>query len=140
MVKISTKESGKRKLLSELLSRRESVTETELAKLIEKTGRTVRSYLDEIQGEYEEYGLKVIRKTNLGVYMNIDEKNRSKLVNTLKEEKLGNSKVEDFSSKYRQVYILKTLFEDKFSYTIQMFADNKKCQKYREMCIYFYSC
>lgn len=129
MIKISTKESVKKKLLSELLSRRESVTVTELAKLIEKTGRTVRSYLDEIQGEYEEYGLKVIRKTNLGVYLNIDEKNRSKLINTLKEEKFGNSKVENFSSKYRQVYILKTLFEDKFSYTIQMFADELYCGK-----------
>ncbi|HEY8804279.1 MAG TPA: helix-turn-helix domain-containing protein, partial [Clostridium sp.] len=129
MIKISTKESVKKKLISELLGRRESVTVKELAKIIEKSGRTVRSYLDEIQEEYGEYGLEVIRKTNLGVYLNIDEKNRAKLTNIIQEEKSGSNKIENFSSKYRQVYILKTLFEDKFSYTIQMFADELYCSK-----------
>lgn len=129
MIKISTKESVKKKLLSELLGRREPVTETVLAQLIEKTGRTVRSYLNEIQEAYGEYGLKIIRKTNSGVCLSIDEKNRKKLISTLQEDKLGRNKTEDFSSKYRQVYILKTLFEDKFLYTIQMFADELYCSK-----------
>jgi len=129
VIKISTKESVKKKLLSELLGRRESVTVTELSKIIEKTGRTIRSYLGEIQEEYAEFGLEVIRKPNLGIYLNIDDKNRAKLINLIQEEKSGSNKIENFSSKYRQVYILKTLFEDKFSYTIQMFADELYCGK-----------
>lgn len=129
MINISTKESVKKKLLYELLGKREPVTIKSLAMFIEKTGRTVRSYLDELQEEYEGYGLEIIRKTNLGVYLNIDEENRVKLINILQEDNLCNDKIESFSSKYRQIYILKTLFEDKFSYTIQMFADELYCSK-----------
>ena len=76
MIKISNKEVTKRKLLSVLLDKKEPVTVTELAKLINKTGRTVRSYLDEIEAEYEKYNLKIVRKTSVGVYLNIDEINR----------------------------------------------------------------
>lgn len=129
MIEIRTKESVKKKLLSELLVRRGPVTVVELAQLIEKTGRTVRSYLDEIQEEYGQYGLEIVRKTNLGIYLNIDEKNRTKLISMLKEDKVSVAEVENFSSKYRQMYILKTLFEEKFSYTIQMFADELYCSK-----------
>jgi len=73
--------------------------------------------------------LEIIRKTNLGVNLNIDEKSRTKLINILKEDNSAGDRIENFSSKYRQVYIIKTLFEDKFSYTIQMFAHELYCSK-----------
>jgi activator of the mannose operon (transcriptional antiterminator) len=129
VIKISTKEIVKKKLLFELLKKRQPVTIAELSQLIEKTGRTVRSYLDELKNEYEEYNLEIVRKTNVGIYLNIDEKSREKLFQGLADDKGSGNKTEDFSSKYRQVYILKTLFEDKFSYTIQMFADELYCSK-----------
>lgn len=129
MIKISNKEGIKRKLLSLLLDKREPVKITELAKLIKKTGRTVRNYLDEIDVEYKNYDFEIVRKTNVGVYLNIDEMNRVKLRSNLQEENLSNVKYDDFSSQYRQLYILKILFEYKFSYTIQMFADELYCSK-----------
>lgn len=45
MIRISNKENAKRKLLSALLDKKEPVTVTELAKLINKSGRTVRNYI-----------------------------------------------------------------------------------------------
>lgn len=129
MVKIISKEGTKRKLFSELLKRREPVTVTELAELIKKTGRTVRSYLDEIEAEYKDYDLEIVRKTNVGVYLNIDERNRQKLLNSIQDENLNRGQDDNFSSGYRQLYILRTLFEDKFSYTIQLFADELFCSK-----------
>lgn len=129
MIKINSKESIKRKLLSELLDSREPITVTKLAQSINKTGRTLRSYLDEIELEYKKYNLEIIRKTNVGVYINIDEENRAKLKNSFEEESSNSINKDSFSSKYRRVYILKTLFEDKFSYTIQLFADELYCSK-----------
>lgn len=129
MIKINSKESIKKKLLSELLDRREPITVTELGKFINKTGRTVRNYLDEIESEYKEYNFQIVRKANVGVYINIDEKNRVKLKNCFREENVSVNKDDSFSSKYRRIYILKTLFEDKFSYTMQLFADELYCSK-----------
>jgi transcriptional antiterminator len=129
VVKISAKETIKKRLLSELITRCSVITVTELAQLVEKTGRTVRSYLDELEAEYKEYGFEIVRKTNVGVYVKIDEENRNRLLNSLKENKAGGVAAESFSSKYRQVYILKTLFEDKYSYTIQTFASELYCSK-----------
>lgn len=129
MIKISNKEGIKRELLSVLLDKKEPVTVTELAKIIEKTGRTVRNYLDEIEAEYKDYGFEIVRKSNVGVYLNADELSRIKLRSHLQEEHLSNVKCDDFSSQYRQLYMLKTLFEYKFSYTIQMFADELYCSK-----------
>lgn len=129
MVKIISKEGTKRKLFSELLKSREPVTVTVLAKRIKKTGRTVRSYLDEIEFEYKDHNLELVRKTNVGVYLNIDEKNRQKLLNSIQNEDINRGKDNNFSSDYRKLYILRTLLEDKFSYTIQLFADELFCSK-----------
>lgn len=129
MVKIISKEDTKQKLFSELLKRKEPVTVTELAKLIKKTGRTVRSYLDELETDYKGYGFEIVRKTNVGVYLNIDEQNRQKLLNSIEDENPNRGKDNNFSSDYRQLYILRILFEDKFFYTIQLFADELFCSK-----------
>lgn len=129
MIKISSKESIKRKLLSELLDRTEPVTVAELARLINKTGRTVRNYLNDIESDYDQYDLKVIRKPNVGIYLDISNSNRIRLKSILQEVRSTKVEEESFSSKYRRIYILKTLFEDKFSYTIQMFADELYCSK-----------
>jgi transcriptional antiterminator/mannitol/fructose-specific phosphotransferase system IIA component (Ntr-type) len=126
---ISNKETVKRKLLSELLKQTVPVTVTELADLLHKTGRTVRSYLDEIQEEYTEFGLEIVRKTNVGIYINIAVDNKAKLIQLLEAGEASSLQADGFSAKYRHVYILKTLFEDKFSYTIQMFADDLYCSK-----------
>lgn len=127
MIEISNKETIKKKLLAELLNRSIPITVTKLANLLNKTGRTIRSYLDEIQAEYRD--LEIVRKTNVGVYINIDNQKRARLLNVMERDKVNSFRVDTFSSKYRHVYILTTLFEDKFSYTIQMFADELYCSK-----------
>ena len=129
MIKIIGKEGFKKKLISELLNRTVPVTITELAKLINKTGRTVRSYLDELEEEFKDYGLEIVRKSNVGVYITMEEKDRLKLVNTINEDKLPGLKADCFSSRYRHNYILKTLIDGRFSYTIKMFADELYCSK-----------
>lgn len=129
MMNISNKEAIKRKLLVELLQRTEPITVTKLAALLNKTGRTMRSYLDEIQEEYQSQGVDIVRKTNVGVYVRIEDGLRSQLLESLEFAPKAAPPVESFSSKYRQVYILKTLFEDKFAYTLQMFADDLYCSK-----------
>lgn len=126
---ISSKEAAKRKLLGELLNRTAPVTVEDLAKLISKTGRTVRSYLDEMQEEYRDLGVAIVRKTNVGVYIAAEPGGKVELMNRLEKDKAESPHAGDFSSRYRQVYILRILFEDKFSYTIQMFADDLYCSK-----------
>jgi activator of the mannose operon (transcriptional antiterminator) len=129
MIVINHKERIKKKMLVELLNRTVPITITDLANLFNKTGRTLRNYLDEIQDEYKEFRIEIVRKTNVGVYITMDDKDREELLNLLEKDKIGSFNADNFSSNYRQVYILKTLFEDKFSYTIQMFADDLYCSK-----------
>lgn len=69
----------KKMLLSELLNRKTPVIVTELARLINKTGRTVRSYLEEIENEYRQYNIELIRKSNVGVYLKISDSDRARL-------------------------------------------------------------
>lgn len=129
VIEVSNKETLKRKLLAELLNRTVPITITDLGNLFNKTGRTMRSYLDEIQEEFKEFQIEIVRKTNVGVYITIADKDREELKNILENNTVSSFHSDSFSSKYRQVYILKTLFEDKFSYTIQMFADDLYCSK-----------
>jgi activator of the mannose operon (transcriptional antiterminator) len=126
---INHKETIKKKMLVELLNRTVPITITDLANLFNKTGRTMRNYLDEIQDEYKKFRIEIVRKTNVGVYITMDDKDREELLILLEKDKAGSFSADNFSSRYRQVYILKTLFEDKFSYTIQMFADDLYCSK-----------
>lgn len=129
MIKISNKENVKKVLLSELIRRKEPVTVTELSKIINKTGRTVRNYLDELEDEYRDRNLQIIRKTNVGVYVNMDEKTRKKFKNLLDKKDTKFVEYDKFSSKFRRLYILKILFEDSVPYTIQLFADDLYCSK-----------
>jgi activator of the mannose operon (transcriptional antiterminator) len=129
MMVINHKETIKKKMLVELLNRTVPITITDLANLFNKTGRTMRNYLDEIQDEYKKFRIEIVRKTNVGVYITMDDKDREELLILLEKDKAGSFSADNFSSRYRQVYILKTLFEDKFSYTIQMFADDLYCSK-----------
>lgn len=119
----------KKILLSELLNRKTPVIVTELAKLINKTGRTVRSYLEEIENEYRQYNIELIRKSNVGVYLKISDSDRARLKAGLQETSSKDTEEEGLYSRFRQMYIIKTLLEDKFAYTIQLFADELYCSK-----------
>lgn len=119
----------KKMLLSELLNRKTPVIVTELARLINKTGRTVRSYLEEIENEYRQYNIELIRKSNVGVYLKISDSDRARLKASIQETSSKNTEEEGLYSRFRQMYIIKTLLEDQFAYTIQLFADELYCSK-----------
>lgn len=118
-----------KQLLSELLNRQTPITAADLAHLINRTERTVRNYLKKIECDYKQYNIKIIRKSNVGIYLNIDDKSRAELKDSIEGKISGDTHENGFYFKYRQLYILKTLLEGKFSYTIQLFADELYCSK-----------
>lgn len=129
MIKISNKEGIEKQLLSELLNRQTPITAADLAHLINRTERTVRNYLKKIECDYKQYNIKIVRKSNVGIYLNIDDKNRAKLKSNIEGKITRDAHENGFYSKYRQTYILKTLLEGKFSYTIQLLQMNYTAAK-----------
>ncbi|WP_416176673.1 BglG family transcription antiterminator [Clostridium sp.] len=123
---MKAKESAKNKILSILLNKNVPTTVAELALEINKTGRTVRNYLDELEKELSNFNVKLIRKTSKGIYLEGDPKDISKLKSHYNK---SIDEYESYSSKYRQMYILKILLENKYSYTIQLFAEELYCSK-----------
>jgi len=46
--------------------------------VVNKTDRTVRSYLDEIEEILIKNNIKLVRKTNVGIYIGADEDTKNK--------------------------------------------------------------
>ncbi|WP_392486227.1 BglG family transcription antiterminator [Haloimpatiens sp. FM7315] len=113
-------------MLSVLLDEKQPITVNELSKKVDRSGRTVRNYLDDIEKILDKDNIKLIRKTNVGVYIEAENSKRQKLKENLFSIEYND---EAFSSEYRQKYILKTLLESKFSYTIQLFSEELYCSK-----------
>lgn len=129
MVKISEKEGAKKKLIYILLDIKKPVTIAYLASLINKTGRTVQNYLDELELELREYGITLFRKTNIGVYIEGNLESLAKCKAYLYNDNVIVNFQEKYSSNYRRQYIIKILLEEKTPYTIQFFSDNLYCSK-----------
>ncbi|WP_432407167.1 BglG family transcription antiterminator [Wukongibacter sp. M2B1] len=126
MIKISNKESTKNRILSILISKKDPIIISEIAKDISMSGKTVRNYLKELHDELSQKGIKLMKKPNVGVYLDISEDKREilkgKLIGEYKEREI-------YSPEYRRSYILKTLFKNKYTYTIQLLADDLYCSK-----------
>ncbi|WP_461204895.1 BglG family transcription antiterminator [Clostridium sp. DL1XJH146] len=124
MIKITSKKAVKEKLLNILIDSQTPLTVKNLAKMVGKSDKTIRCYLNQIQEELQKLDIILVKKPNVGVYINLDEENKEKLKNELysAEEIFKN-----YSPEYRRNYILRTLFENKFSYTIQLFAEELYC-------------
>lgn len=129
MIKISEKEAVKKRIIYELLESKKPVTIAYLASLINKTGRTVQNYLDEIEVELSEHGIKLIRKANFGVCLEMDNVKLDKYKAYLHNDNVLGNFHDKYSSNYRRQYILKILLEEKIPYTIQFFSDNLYCSK-----------
>lgn len=126
MIKIKGKEEVKKQILLLLIENRNPVTVSTLAEKISMSGKTVRNYLKILKEELKLKDIRLVLKPNLGVYLDILEEERSCLQ---KDMHLKDKKEEEFSPKYRHSYILRTLLKNKYTYTLQLLAEDLYCSK-----------
>ncbi len=126
MIKIGNREGIKNQILSILISKKGPTIISEIARDISMSGKTVRNYLKELQDELSQRGIELIKKPNVGVYLDVTDDKRKVLREDLTDYDKG---IQNHSPEYRQSYILKTLFKNKYTYTIQLFADDLYCSK-----------
>lgn len=121
---MNSKENNKKQILLILLNSDEPITISKISLQLKVSPKTVRNYLDEIEQTLHDLNVKLIKKPNVGIYLDVDKNKKSSLKSEL------NILVNDiYSSKHRQKYILKTLFKNRYTYTIQLFADDLYCSK-----------
>lgn len=126
VIEIKNKDFIKKQIVSVLLDRKLPITVLELANITFISGKSVRNYLKEIQIELDSKNILLIRKPGVGIYLDISTEDRVRL----KKEILNSNYQENhYSAEYRNMYILKTLFKNKYTYTIQLFADELYCSK-----------
>jgi transcriptional antiterminator len=124
VMKITSKKGNKQKILEILLESKNPLTVSDLTKIIGKSGRTIRNYLNQLQEDLSDKGILLVKKPNVGVYLDLDENSKKMLMNELFSD---NANYNNYSKEYRRNYILRTLFENKFSYSIRLFADELYC-------------
>lgn len=126
MIKIKGKEEVKNEILLLLIENENAVTVSTIAAKISMSGKTVRNYLKILQEELELQDIRLVLKPNLGVYLDISDEERNLLQ---KDMHLRNKKEEEFSPQYRHSYILRTLLKNKYTYTLQLLAEDLYCSK-----------
>lgn len=126
VIKIGNKEIIKNRILSILISKKDPIIISEIAEDISMSGKTVRNYLKELQDELSQKGIKLMKKPNVGVYLDISEGKREILKGKLA---VDYKERESYSPEHRRSYILKTLLKNKNTYTIQLLADDLYCSK-----------
>ncbi|SHE34202.1 BglG family transcription antiterminator [Alkalibacter saccharofermentans] len=112
-------------ILSVLIEEKAPVTVEEIGKIVGRSGKTVRNHLNSLAEFLKEEGMSLVKKPNVGVYLDVNEEQRVKL-----KSNYGNLKREEtYDFRYRKEYILEILLINKFNYTMQMFADELYCSK-----------
>lgn len=126
MIKIKGKEEVKKQILLLLVENKNAVTASTLAEKISMSGKTVRNYLKILQMELKLKDIRLVVKPNIGVYLDVSDEERSFLQ---KDLNLKDKREEEFSPQYRHSYILRTLFKNKYTYTLQLLAEDLYCSK-----------
>lgn len=121
---MNSKEKNKKQIMLILLENDIPIAVSKISSQLDVSPKTVRNYLEEVQSDFNDLGTELIKKPNVGIYLNIDKEQK-----LLLKQKLDISIDKIYSSKYRQKYILKTLFKNRYTYTIQLFADDLYCSK-----------
>ncbi|MFZ5968381.1 MAG: BglG family transcription antiterminator [Bacillota bacterium] len=120
------KEDVKKKIFSILLDCKHPVTVSELAKEVSLSGKTVRNYLKELQKELQEENIKLVIKPNVGILLDVSEEEKKLLYLGIQ---IKDDEFSDYTPEYRRQYILNTLLKNKYTYTIQLLADDLFCSK-----------
>jgi len=121
---MNSKDKNKKQIMLMLVENDIPITVAKISSKLDVSTKTVRNYLEEVQKDFHHLGTELIKKPNVGIYLNIDKEQK-----VLLKEKLNIVIADIYSSKYRQKYILKTLFKNRYTYTIQLFADDLYCSK-----------
>lgn len=116
------KEDVKRKVIGILLGSEQPVTLSRLAALTGVSSKTVRNYLAEIEQSGILGSLRLIKKPSVGVCLVGPAVDRAELQNRIPEPK--DLVYSELSPEARRYYILKTLFKNRYTYTIQLLADD----------------
>lgn len=121
---MNAKDENKNKLVLMLLESKGPVTLKTIASKLNVSEKTVRNYLNELQNNFDKTGISLVKKPGVGIYLNIDDKRKSAF-----KENFSLESNTPYSTEYRQKYILKTLFKNRYTYTIQLLADDLYCSK-----------
>jgi transcriptional antiterminator/mannitol/fructose-specific phosphotransferase system IIA component (Ntr-type) len=125
-MKIKGKEDVKKQILLLLAQNKEPVTVANLAEKISMSGKSVRNYLKILKEELKDNDMSLVIKPNLGVYLDVSDEEKTLLRNDIM---LKDVSEEEFSPQYRQSYILRTLLKSKYTYTLQLLAEDLYCSK-----------
>lgn len=119
------KEDNKQLVLACLLTAEQPLTLAQLAKQTKVSSKSVRNYLEEMEqeGVFGTDGL--VRKPNVGIYLAADAETRAELQRRLQLKPA----YEAWSAEVRQQYILQTLFKNRYTYTIQLLAEDLDVSK-----------
>jgi len=121
---VNKKDTKKKEIMEILINNNKPFKIREFSSQLGVSEKSVRNYLDEIEEFMSDNHTKLIRKPSVGIYLEIDEENRALL-----KRKLNININKMYSSQYRQEYILKILFKNRYTYTIQLLADDLQCSK-----------
>ncbi|SHE61491.1 BglG family transcription antiterminator [Alkalibacter saccharofermentans] len=113
-------------ILNMLLDAKTPITTKKLAWETGKSSRTIRTHIKTISEVLESEGFLLVKKPNVGIYIEATNKERQQIKTKYKQLMTQN---EDYDSDFRKNYILEILLINKFSYTMQMFADELYCSK-----------
>lgn len=106
-------------ILKLLLDSKEAISMDKIADKLSMSPRSVRTYMKEVGDTLHDLGCILVNKTGVGVYIEVGEEKRKEICSKLSFE-------ECFSSNpvLRQNYIIGTLLKNRYSYTIQLLADD----------------
>ena len=108
------------KILKVLLNREEAIVIQKLAQRFDVSARTIRSDLKKLQKWLKTKDVKLITKPRVGVWLEIDNEQKSSLEKRLLKEK---NNQDPFSPAKREKYILKRLLQADQRYTMKELAE-----------------
>jgi transcriptional antiterminator len=111
-------------IIRQLLDNLEPVTMTQIAENLNISPRSVRSYMKEVNKILNSLGYTLIKKPGVGVLLVGGKQARKEIY-----EKLPIEEAYNLNPVLRKNYIIETLLKNRYSYTIQLLADDLQVGK-----------
>lgn len=124
---MNKRENNIKKIMLLLLDNNKPITIKGFSGMLNVSSKTIRNYLDDAEYNFKQLGVELIRKPNVGSFIDLDDRQRLSIKKSITKEEIDENYC--YSSTYRQKYILETLFENRYTYTIQLFSDDLYCSK-----------
>ena len=98
---MNAKENKKKQIMLMLIENYEPITVSTISSKLNVSPKTIRNYLQELEMDFHDLNIELVKKPSIGIYLNIDKEQR-----ILLKEKLNIVLDNIYSSTYRQKYIL----------------------------------